>query len=254
MKLVALLAVCTTTRSALADEPQTTPLIEAQATPAPRDAILAPAAEPQARRYAGALVTFEQPRVWSDSLTETWRLVDRDGRTICELPCSSPVPPASGYVLEGVGAFAADVPSGDLTGTPATRIGKPLRLPLPDRIAVGSATFARLRNEVAPGNPIWARIHPAKGSPKGALALGIVSSVVLVFGATVLGVALLTQCTGDGCAGKEFFLIPGLGLTASASSADRALLPGARPAPGRESISAPIGLPHRLREARRRSA
>ena len=44
--------------------------------------------------------------------------------------------------------------------------------------------------------------------------MGIASGVALVFGVAVGVAALVAPCAGDGCAGKEFFLIPSLGLSA----------------------------------------
>ena len=182
-----LFATLLATRATLADGPETAPTI------------------------TGPVVAFDKPRVWPDSLSETWTLVDGEGRVICELPCSSPVPSASGYVLEGVAIFATG--SGTpAKGEPGTRVEGPLRLPLPRSIDVGAATYARLAREVDPGAHVLARVHPGKGSPNGAIAVGIVSGVVLVFGAAIVGASALSSCSGGGCPGNAFYLIPGLGL------------------------------------------
>jgi hypothetical protein len=212
MRTAVILAFALATGSAHADEPKVAPAIEAPVSSGQQAVVDPPAAEPKASPPSGALVTFDRPQVWPDSLEETWRLVDREGQVICELPCSAPVPHASGYVLEGVGIFASG--SWDVaTGEPARRVAGPLRLPLPERIDVGPAIYARLHRVADPGTRVWARVHPGKGSPTGAIALGIVSGVALVFGLAVAVVGVVAPCSGDGCAGKAFFILPGLGLS-----------------------------------------
>jgi hypothetical protein len=173
--------------AAVADDAKPAPSAEPLLPPAP-----APSPVPAGPERAAAAVTFEKARIWSDAVDELWRVVDRDGRAICELPCSTHVPPGSGYALEGVGVFAT--PSG------TREMGKPLRLSLP---------------ELGPGAPVL-RARPGRGSPTGALALGLASAVLFAFGAGVFVDAEVQSSQSSGGQGGGPAIGVAFGATAGA--------------------------------------
>jgi len=151
--------------------------------------------------FADVTVTFEKPKVWRESMAETWVLLDRRGTVVCELPCSAPVPRDSGYVLEGEG----------ISGITGRSIGPPLRLVIPE--ALGVAGSARPASDLSPGTHVVARVHPTRGSPNGAIALAIASGVALVTGAATVADAV-SSCSGGGCrvAMVSGFALGGVGV------------------------------------------
>jgi hypothetical protein len=171
---------------------------------APSGTELTPDRRSQPRTGAGLFVTFERPRFWRESTSETWTLVNRAGVLLCELPCSRTVLPGSDYAIQGVG----------VSGISAKPLG-PVHLSLPE--VVPPRVFAELQSSYEPGTSVLARIHPERGSPVGAMILAAVSGVVLVSGVVFAVVGFSSTCYDEGCVGKALvgfggLIIGGIGL------------------------------------------
>jgi hypothetical protein len=165
-------------------------------------------AEPHGAPSTSVFVMFEKPRGWEESSAETWKLFDRKGLLVCELPCSTLVPRTSNYVLEGIGTTGA---SGAILGS--------LSVPLPEISEFEGFTkfsgFARFPRETDPGVFVWtARLHLGRGSPDGAVVLAIISGVVFVVGAAVAADAAFSSCETDSCDGRGIVAFLGLGVAA----------------------------------------
>ncbi len=107
--------------------------------------------------------------MWTEGWSETWRLKDRGGRVVCELPCTSRVEPSSGYVVEGVALEKGDW----------RHNGKPFVVDTLTRPVAVDGLGA------PPGSAFVAQMLRPKGSPDAALGLGVVSAIVLSAAAAV---------------------------------------------------------------------
>jgi hypothetical protein len=115
----------------------------------------------------GEQITFEKPRLWPYSGSETWTLNDLTGHVICELPCSAIVGPADHYVVKGV-------------RTDRYFNGSTYRSDALTRAVHVDALSQNL------ASPLVARLAPQKGNPDGAIILGVVASLILTGGAALL--------------------------------------------------------------------
>ncbi len=154
--LVALSLTLGFARSALADATSTLPIVP---SPTPDAGVVAPTAV-----VGVPVVLFDAPRAWPGGLSETWRLRDRQGRVVCVLPCSSPVPQGSGYTLDGAATFEYQ----------GGKVSESMKLAVPERIDASSG--AQLRG----------RVRLQKGNPNGAIVLAVLSGISAVVGGALI--------------------------------------------------------------------
>jgi len=124
------------------------------------------------------IVVFPSQPV-DDARGEFWDVVDAHGATVCVVPCEVPLPPSSDYSLR----HGVRTPRGPETLE---------RYPLP------AGELQRLD-----GPRVTAVVAPQKGSPDGAITLGITSGAVGGLGALLfLALAIAPQGCHSACEGS----------------------------------------------------